>query len=136
MKSEDQRSVPALDRVREDLAGEFLRAAQKEPRRASRTWRAWLGIGLIVVAIPTTLAAADMLQDEHTIHYDGSSTRIDGELIECPADRALAETLGFDPCDIGKPAPPPKAVWDARERRSGASAERESLEDLEGSQAP
>ncbi len=98
-----------LSEVREDLAAQFVRVAQAERPRRNR----WLLFGVLVgfALVPGSLAAAELLEEEHSIvvdlHPDGNVTRVDGEIIDCPADPALVAELELDPCAVLTPAPAP-----------------------------
>lgn len=91
--------------VREDLAVQFVRVARAERPRRNR----WLVFGVIagLVLVPGSFAAAELLEQGHTIQVDGEVTRVDGEIIDCPAEPELVAELGLDPCDVFKPAPAP-----------------------------
>ncbi len=98
-----------LNEVREDLAAEFVRVARAERPRRNR----WFLFGAVVgfALVPGSFAAAKLLETEHSIvvdlHPDGNVTRVDGEIIDCPADPELVAELELDPCAALTPAPAP-----------------------------
>lgn len=130
-RSEPTAEHQLLAEVREDLALQFVRVARAERPKRNR-WLAFGALGALAL-IPASLAAAEILDGDHSIRWDGQVTRVDGEVISCPASTELVAELQFDPCGM-VPAPAPENANSLRDSRTDTdSAAREGLQQLDES---
>jgi len=108
MTDDDNRFwLPAFDAFEEQLR--LLSRAEREPIRNRTRRRGVVGVlAALVVLVPTAFAVGGAFQgDDPTVAWDGESVRVDGELVDCPADQDLVDQVGADPCAMFTPTSPP-----------------------------
>lgn len=104
--------------IRTRLGLQLLQAATTDRRippgrRRSGKWLA--GAAAVAVLIPVGFATAQELSgDDPTYRWEGGAITRDGEVVECPVDDEGIARIGFDPCNIFEPAPPPLEAGPAR----------------------